>query len=228
MIGDNKNPDFGLSDLRLVIIGPPGSGKTAQALRFARKYRLNHISFGSILRRKSRNADEIRKYTQDGVLVPDEVVMEILQQQLSYPSLNSGFVLDGFPRTLEQAQKLDALLLSAKIAIDLVVNLQMDSEELIRRVVRRARCRQCKRQFFMDPPPNGEQEWCEICGSPLFRRSEDTEPIARKRLLLHIEHEPEIRSYYLAQDKLLSIFSPAKQDDLFEIVDRMVKEKLRR
>jgi adenylate kinase len=227
LIAGNRNRNSNYGDLCLIIIGPPGSGKTAQAIRFSKKYRLNHISFGAILRSRSMRIDAIKKHTKDGTLVPNEMVIEILQKELSFPDVNSGFVLDGYPRNLQQAQRLDTLLLSTKAAIDLVIDLQMDSEELIRRVVRRRRCLRCKKQVFINEPPRAEDELCNICGSPLYRRSEDTEPIARKRLLLHEKHEPEIRSHYLSQDKLLSVYSDAKQDDLFEIVDRNVRTKLR-
>ena len=217
--------------MRLVFVGPPGSGKTAQATRFSKKYGIHRISTGSILRAIAEGRDEgrseIRSFLESGLLVPDETIGEIVGREITSPEARRGFVLDGFPRTIPQAGALDGVLRSIDESIDLVISLRVELEELITRVSERRRCIPCGKQYFVRRHPLRKPEHCDVCGGALSRRSEDTEELMQRRLAIYREETAPILGFYASRGILREVDAMHVQDDLFRILIGVVRNRVR-
>lgn len=191
---------------RLVILGKQGAGKGTQAERLARTYGIPRISTGDIFRQAVELGTEAgvraKKYMDAGELVPDDVVIGVVEERLAEEDTHDGFVLDGFPRNAEQAQALDEEM--GADVVDLVVELEVPTEIVLRRIASRRVCLNCGAPYSMDVPP--KKNWtCDNCGGRVVQREDDTEAAIKRRLDLYAERTEPLVAYYLAQDKLASI-----------------------
>ena len=181
--------------VRLVLLGPPGAGKGTQAGRIARHYDIPHIATGDLLRENVRQGTalglEAKRYMDEGALVPDDVVVRMVRDRLAQPDARDGFVLDGFPRTVPQAQALEEAMVQVHHQLDVVLRFAIDEDEIVRRITGRRICKDHGHTFHVESDPPAQADRCDVCGGPLIQRADDTEEVVRTRLqVYHRQTEP--------------------------------------
>lgn len=210
---------------RLVILGAPGSGKGSQCKWITKDYDVPHISTGDILRKNIADGTELGKeakaYMDRGELVPSELVIALLKARLDEEDCKAkGFLLDGFPRTVEQAESLDEYLKENGISLDRVVNIEVPDEEIMARALNRRTCSnpECKEIYNLRDNAPQVENVCDKCGSSLFVRDDDNEATVSKRLeVYHTQTEPLIK-YYSEQDKLSTVVGQVLLEDTIKLV----------
>jgi len=210
--------------MRLVILGAPGAGKGTQAVILAKKLNVPHISTGDIFRNNIKNGTALGKlaksYIDRGALVPDEVTTDIVKDRLQQEDCKRGFILDGFPRTIPQAESLDRVLAEMGAGLDYVINLMVDDEIIIKRLSGRRICPECSMSYHVNHSPKAAEGICENCGSRLVQREDDREETIIKRLeTYHAQTEPLIE-YYRGKGNLLDV---AGQNSIEETTTEVFK-----
>jgi len=189
-----------VSQFNLILLGPPGAGKGTQAGRIVEEYGIPHVSTGDILRGAVKNQTqmglEAKKYMDAGELVPDSVVIGIVRDRLQEPDTAKGFLMDGFPRTIPQAEALDAALDSLGRAVTKTVVVLVDEEELVRRLSGRRICRVCQAPFHVVFNPPKKEGVCDRCGGELYQRDDDSEATVRNRLEVYRNQTEPLIDYY--------------------------------
>ena len=195
--------------MRIVFLGPPGAGKGTQAVEIIEKLGIPHVATGDMLRAAIKNETplgmEAKKYMDQGLLVPDEVTIRITGERISQPDCKNGFLLDGFPRTLAQAEALDQLLAGFDLKLDAVINIQVPEEKLIARLTGRRVCRNCGASFHMVFNPPKDETVCDRCQGELYQRSDDNEETAVNRLTVYNTQTAPLIAYYQEQGILKNI-----------------------
>ncbi|MDO5040924.1 MAG: adenylate kinase [Peptoniphilus sp.] len=195
--------------MRLVILGPPGAGKGTQAEFIINKYSIPHISTGDIFRENIKNGTELGKkaksYMDKGALVPDQVVIEIVQDRISRDDCKKGFLLDGFPRTVAQAVSLDAELDKLGTKLDRVINIDVDSSILVERAVGRRICKTCGATYHIKFNPPKNEGLCDKDNTALIQRDDDVEETVEKRISVYVNQTVPLLDYYAAQGLLANV-----------------------
>lgn len=195
--------------MHIILMGPPGAGKGTQAEKLIEDFKIPHISTGDMFRAAVRGGTELgkeaKKYMDAGALVPDEVTIGIVREGLSKPECKAGFILDGFPRTGEQAVALDAILADLGIKLDGVVNISVPDSELAARVTGRRMCKSCGAAYHVSFNPSKVDGVCDRCSGSLYQRDDDKEETVVNRLkAYHAQTEPLIE-YYRKQGAYIEI-----------------------
>jgi adenylate kinase len=192
--------------LNVVLLGAPGAGKGTQAERIVAEYRLPHISTGEMLRAAVDKGTEMGRaaqhYMQSGALVPDEVVIGVVRDRLAEADTAAGFLLDGFPRTIEQAERLDEILAAAGRAVTHAVLIDVPEEELVRRISGRRSCGECGKLYNVTFDPPQTEGVCDVCGGALVQRADDNEETVRNRLAVYRRQTAPLVSYYVEKGVL--------------------------
>ncbi len=193
----------------LVFLGAPGAGKGTQAAIISQNLGLAHIASGDLFRQAVGKGTELGKlvksYMERGELAPDEVTIRVISERLNEPDCKSGCVFDGFPRTLEQAKALDRMLSSQGKAIDKAIYIDVDSEELLKRLTGRWTCRQCQAVYHEIASPPKVAGKCDKCGGELYQRPDDNEKTIRERLKVYFAQTTPVLDYYKAGGKLIRV-----------------------
>ncbi|GAA3756178.1 adenylate kinase [Plantactinospora mayteni] len=204
--------------MRLVLVGPPGAGKGTQAEFIAAHLAVPKISTGDIFRANVSQGTplgvEARRYMDAGKLVPDEVTINMVRDRLAEPDAAEGFLLDGFPRTTPQAAALDKLLADLGTALDLVMELVVDDDEVIRRLSGRRTCRGCGKVWHIEFDPSSVEGLCDRCGGELFQRDDDKAETIAERLREYASKTAPLIDYYGAQGKLVGIDATGPVEDV--------------
>lgn len=191
--------------MNIVFLGPPGSGKGTHAARLAANCGIPHISTGDMLREAMRNGTPLglkaKRYIESGALVPDDVIIEIVKDRLQQPDCKKGFVLDGFPRTVMQAEALDSL-----VKIDKVINIQVPFDKLMDRITHRWICEKCGASYRIEDPEKTELI-CEKCGGKLYQREDDKPETFSNRLKVYEAQTQPLIEYYKKRSVLINISS---------------------
>ncbi|HKE68530.1 MAG TPA: adenylate kinase [Nocardioidaceae bacterium] len=186
--------------MRVVLVGPPGAGKGTQAEHIAKHYRIPNISTGDIFRAnvvERTSLGEIAKsYMDEGELVPDDVTVAMVRDRLGKDDTDHGFLLDGFPRTVPQAESLGALLDELDVPLDVVLKITVDDDEVVRRLSGRRICRSCGRTFHVEFDPPSKEDVCDVCGGDLYQRDDDKPETVRRRLQVYREQTKPLVEYY--------------------------------
>ena len=213
--------------MRLVLVGPPGAGKGTQAQFIARHLGVPTISTGDIFRANVSTGTplglEAKAYMDRGDLVPDDVTIEMVRLRLKEPDAAAGFLLDGFPRTVPQAQVLDDILLeTADAKLDVVLELVVDSDEVVRRLSGRRTCRTCNRIWHVDFDPPAVEGVCDVDRGELYQRDDDQEDIITSRLEVYESQTSPLLDYYRNHRQLVEVDGIGGRDDvLARIVARL-------
>lgn len=206
--------------MRLVLLGPPGAGKGTQALSIVQKYDIPHISTGDIFRKNIKEGTELGRQAKDymdkGLLVPDELVVEIVKSRLMEDDCKAGFLLDGFPRTVNQADELDKVLGKMSMNLDKVVNIEVDKSILIGRAVGRRMCRNCGAAYHIEFNPSKEAGKCDHCGGELYQRDDDNEETVTKRIEVYLDQTTPLVEYYTQKGILVNIDGQQSIGKVFE------------
>ncbi|WP_336319379.1 adenylate kinase [Streptomyces lavendofoliae] len=205
--------------MRIVLVGPPGAGKGTQAAFLAKNLSIPHISTGDLFRANISQGTELGKqakaYMDAGNLVPDEVTIGMAKDRMEQPDAVNGFLLDGFPRNVAQAEALDAMLVGEGMKLDAVLDLEVEEDEVVKRIAGRRICRNdSSHVFHVTYAPPKSQGVCDVCGGELYQRDDDSEGTVRKRLeVYHTQTEP-IIDYYRAQGLVVTISALGKVDEV--------------
>ena len=217
--------------MRIVLLGAPGSGKGTQAKLLSEKYKIPQVATGDLLRAAVAAGSELgrkAKAAMDaGQLVSDDIVLGIIQERLSRPDAKPGFVLDGFPRNIPQAQALDAMLARLGQPLQLALLVDVDREVLTKRMTGRRTCSQCGAIYnvhFSPPKTSGK---CDKCGGTLTQRSDDNEETVRNRLAVYEEQTAPLVSYYKAQGKLRTVRGVGAINDIFKNISDIIEAQIR-
>ncbi len=204
--------------MRLVLVGPPGAGKGTQAEFVAAHLAVPKISTGDIFRANVAQGTplgvEAKRYMDAGQLVPDEVTINMVAGRLAEPDAADGFLLDGFPRTVPQAVALDKLLADLGMAVDLVLELVVDEDEVVRRMSGRRTCRGCSKIWHVEFDPPGRSGVCDRCEGELFQRDDDRAETIAERLKVYGRDTAPLVDYYGAQNKLVGIDATGPVEDV--------------
>jgi len=212
--------------MRILMIGAPGVGKGSQASRIAKKLSIPHISTGDLFRKQIDNKTDIGQkvssYINQGTLVPDEITVEILAERLIDEDCRNGFVLDGFPRTVHQAETLDKLLKQMNIDIDFAVNISLDDSSIVNRITGRRTCSSCGAVYHIEDHPSKADGLCDNCSGALINRSDDTPSVIKQRLNIYHDKTKPLIEYYIDKVKFVHIES----DKRIEVTTQKVFEAL--
>lgn len=204
--------------MNLILLGPPGAGKGTQAKILAKKFDIPQISTGDILRcavkEQSPMGIKAKGYMDAGSLVPDEVVVGIVKERLAKPDCSNGFILDGFPRTVIQADALKLTLGGMGKAIEHVISIVVDKEELLARITGRRTCRSCGKGYHLSFDPPKTAGVCDECGGELFQRDDDSEATMRNRLDVYEKQTAPLISYYDRESLLRTIAGTGTIDEI--------------
>ncbi|MDO8355712.1 MAG: adenylate kinase [Nitrospirota bacterium] len=218
--------------MRVVFLGAPGVGKGTQAERIASQYRLAKISTGDLLREAVRNQTtlglEAKSFMDQGQLVPDSVVIGLVREKLGDSSCANGFVLDGFPRTVPQAEELGKALASKSTALDLVVNFKVSREDVVRRLSGRRSCPKCQATFHIDFAKPKVDEVCDRCGESLVQRNDDRRDAIETRLKVYDEQTAPLVRYYDERRLLSSVDASGSVDVVFQHLAKVLTPFLAR
>lgn len=211
--------------MRLVFFGAPGSGKGTQSKRICQELSIPQLSTGDMLRAAIKEntalGQEAKSYMDGGKLVPDELILGLIGERIEGSDCKDGYILDGFPRTLPQAEALDEILASKKQSIDRVVYLDIDPERVISRLVGRRVCSACGEEFHVENKKPKKPGLCDLCSQPLIQRSDDQEEQIRVRLKSYEEQTAPVAGYY--EDKGL-LAHVAAEGDISDITRRILSK----
>ena len=216
----------------IVMLGAPGTGKGTVGQMLSKELGIVHISSGEIfrsyLKKHGSIAKKIESYITQGKLVPDDLAIELIEKRLKEPDVEKGVILDGFPRTLAQAEELQRLLKSQNKKVDIAVNLSLPDEEIIDRIVKRRTCPNpdCRAIYNLDFKPPKIEGICDICGSKLIQRADDNEETVKQRLKTYHETSENLIDYYKNQDILYTVKLNAASDVTSMGIAEEIKEYL--
>jgi adenylate kinase len=204
--------------MRLVIFGPQGAGKGTQGERFAEKYGIPYIATGEIfrwaLKGETALGAKVREYVDAGKLVPDELTIDVVRDRLEADDCKEGFLLDGFPRSIRQAEALDQILADSGASLDEALVMEVPEEVSLHRLLGRRVCSECGRNYHVDSPP--EKNWtCDRCGGRVVARSDDHEETIRERLRLYHEQTEPLKAYYESRGLLRTVEGNGSPDEVF-------------
>ena len=203
----------------IILLGPPGAGKGTQAERLVKQYNLAYIATGDILRAAVKSGSPLGKqaktFMEQGQLVPDEVVVGIVRERLTAPDCAAGAILDGFPRTVAQAQALDQVLEEIGTKIDRVIHIEVDEEELITRLTGRRVCRECAATYHIKFNPPKVRNVCDQCGGELYQREDDSLSTVQERLVVYNKQTAPLIDYYNREGLLTVIDGNREIEQIF-------------
>lgn len=215
--------------MRLILLGPPGAGKGTQAANIVDKYHVPHISTGDIFRKNIKEGTalgkEAKAFMDRGELVPDSLVNEIVADRLREEDCKAGFLLDGFPRTVAQAEALDQVLATMECALNHVVNIQVDPNLLVERAVGRRICRDCGATYHIHFNPSKVEGVCDKCSGELYQRSDDNEETVSNRVRVYVEETSPLVDYYTTKGIILNLDGEKAIDAVFEDICRALGSK---
>ena len=215
--------------LRAVLLGPPGAGKGTQAVRLVEKYEIPHISTGDIFRKNIKEGTELGKKAQEymnaGALVPDELVVDLVKDRLQQDDCKNGFLLDGFPRTIFQAEKLDEFLSESNLKMDIAINLKVEKEALIKRLTGRRVCKDCGASYHIVNIPPKKEGVCDICGGELIQRKDDNIETVENRINVYEEQTAPLIGYYKEAGSLVDFDGEASLDEVFDAIVQAIGEQ---
>jgi adenylate kinase len=195
--------------LRVIFLGPPGAGKGTQAQSLAKEWGVPHVATGDMLREavaaKTPLGLEAKRHMDAGALVPDDVVIGLVGERLAQPDAKAGVVLDGFPRTVAQAEALDALFARTGLTLDRVIFFDVSRAELLRRLTGRRVCRACGQTFHLVSAPPKVAGKCDVCGGELYQRTDDSEATVGTRLDVYEKQTSPLLDYYRSRNLLATI-----------------------
>jgi adenylate kinase len=213
--------------VNILIIGPPGAGKGTQSAMIYQKYNIIQISTGDILRANVKENTKLgilaKEYMTTGRLVPDDLIIDMMKEEIIDPKYKPGFILDGFPRTIDQADALCRLLSILNIQLNKVLLLKVPSDFIVERMSGRRTCRNCNKTYhikFNPPPMNGE---CDCGNSDLFQREDDKEETVLHRLEVYRQQTSPLIEYYQKKNKVIEIDGTLEVDKVFSEIEKVLK-----
>lgn len=214
--------------MNLILLGAPGAGKGTQAKFIAEKYGIPQISTGDMLREAVAKGTELGKIAKEfmsqGKLVPDEIVVGIVKERLKQKDCENGFILDGFPRTIAQAEALDEIMKEMGKRIDAVININVPEEEVVKRIVNRRICRRCGAIYHLLYDPPKKEGICDKCGGELYQRDDDRESVVRERFRVYRRNTEPLIEYYKKKGNLLNVDGSKSIEDVKEEILTMLEE----
>lgn len=208
--------------MKIIMLGAPGAGKGTQAKMIAEKYSIPHISTGDIFRANIKNGTELgkeaKKYMDQGLLVPDELTVKILLDRVAQPDCVNGYVLDGFPRTIPQAEVLDKALNELGDQIDYAINVEVPDENIIRRMGGRRACLNCGATYHIEHIPPKAEGICDTCGKELVLRDDDKPETVKNRLEVYHNQTQPLIEFYNAKGVLKNVDGTVDMKDVFAAI----------
>ncbi len=212
--------------MKIIMLGAPGAGKGTQAKKIAEKYSIPHISTGDIFRANIKNGTELGKraktYMDQGLLVPDELVVDLVVDRLNQEDCNNGCVLDGFPRTIPQAEALDAALEATGQTVDYAINVEVPDENIVRRMSGRRACVGCGATYHIVYAPTKEENICDTCHGELILRDDDKPETVQKRLNVYHEQTQPLIDYYTKKNILVEVDGTEDIEDVFAAIVKVL------
>jgi adenylate kinase len=212
--------------MRLILLGPPGAGKGTQAKMLKEKFQIPQISTGDILRQAVKDNTELgarAKIVMDaGQLVPDDVVIGIFKERIWQKDCEAGFILDGFPRNIAQAEKLSETLVEMNLKIDKVIDLEVSAEEVVNRLTGRSTCPECSTMFHHISRPPKVAGICDGCGGSLEQRPDDNRETIHERLKVYMESTAPLKEFYKKQGNLKMVEAKGSVEEIFSNVCKLI------
>ena len=212
--------------MKIIMLGAPGAGKGTQAKLIAEKYRIPHISTGDIFRANIKNGTELgreaKKYMDQGLLVPDELTVKILLDRVSQEDCGNGYVLDGFPRTIPQAQVLEEALNKLGEKIDYAIDVDVPDEHIVRRMSGRRACLKCGATYHLEHIPPKKEGVCDVCGSNLVLRDDDQPETVKNRLKVYHEQTQPLIDFYTKKGVLRTVDGTQDMQDVFRMITEIL------
>ncbi len=214
--------------MKIIMLGAPGAGKGTQAKRIADKYSIPHISTGDIFRANIKNGTELgnkaKSYMDQGLLVPDELVVDLVVDRVKQDDCENGYVFDGFPRTIPQAEALDTALKVINEKIDYAVNVEVPDSNIVERMSGRRACLNCGATYHLQYIPTKTEGICDVCGSELVLRDDDKPETVLKRLNVYHEQTQPLIDYYKNQGILAEVDGTKDMAEVFEAIVRVLEQ----
>ena len=216
--------------MRIILLGPPGAGKGTQAAGIVEKYNIPHISTGDIFRKNIKEGTDLGKkakeYMDQGLLVPDELTVGLVTDRITQEDCKNGFMLDGFPRNVSQAEQLDTFLKENNIELSNVINIEVDKNILVSRAVGRRICKSCGATYHVEFNPPKIEGVCNVCQGELYQRADDNEETVSKRIQVYLDETKPLADYYAKEGILSNINGQQSIDEVFaDIVAALGSEK---
>jgi len=215
--------------MNIIFLGPPGAGKGTQAKILVEKYGIPQISTGDMLREHVKKGTELGKkakeYMDKGQLVPDEIILSMVKERLSQPDAQKGFILDGFPRTVAQAEALDKMLEEMGRKIEYVLALIVPDDELVERLTGRRTCKNCGMMYHIKFKPPKVDGKCDVCGGELYQRPDDNEETVRNRLKVYHESTAPLIEYYKKKGVLFEIDGTKSIEEITQEIINILEKK---
>jgi len=212
--------------MRLILLGPPGAGKGTQAKMLKEKFQIPQISTGDILRQAVKDNTELGARTKivmdAGQLVPDDVVIDLIKERIRQADCKNGFILDGFPRNIAQAEKLSETLVEMNLKIDKVIDLEVSAEEVVNRLTGRSTCPECGAMFHHMSRPPKVSGVCDGCGGRLEQRPDDNRETIQERLKVYMESTAPLKEFYKKQENLKMVEAKGSVEEIFSNVCKII------
>ena len=212
--------------MKIIMLGAPGAGKGTQAKKIADKYSIPHISTGDIFRANIKEGTELGKkaktYMDQGLLVPDELVVDLVVDRVQQDDCSNGYVLDGFPRTIPQAESLDAALEKLGDKIDYAINVEVPDENIVRRMSGRRACLACGATYHLVHIPPKKEGICDNCGKELVLRDDDKPETVTKRLNVYHEQTQPLIDYYTTKNVLAEVDGTKDMEEVFQDITKIL------
>ena len=214
--------------MKIIMLGAPGAGKGTQAKRIAEKYGIPHISTGDIFRANIKNQTELgmkaKGYMDQGMLVPDELTLELIMDRFTNDDCKNGYVLDGFPRTIPQAEALTKALADKQDAVDYAINVDVPDEAIVSRMSGRRACLACGGTYHIKFNPTKVEGICDACGGELVLRNDDKPETVQKRLDVYHEQTQPLIDYYQTQNILKEVDGTLPLEDVFQAIIAILED----